>query len=355
MFEKKQILVLLAAAVLVSACGGGNSDGGGVGSSMSAAPTADTGTPSPTNSGGTGTAGAPTPDTGSTPPPTNDSGGNTSTSNDQQLRGYLSMVANQLVYIRTDRSIYHAITLDQFESNTGMYDIASGSDGDDANTPVPPPATAPAAPVAAFGFRVDKFVQRETDGQVVGNQTAVGRIAFNLTERDDSPGILANEVAENMKFVIDKVELSTDEKGELVSVRALDGAQMYIYGRNAARVEVQDTIPVPAGAVRLLPMSNVLDHLGDNSSTVLLLDLESAFSQAGQRLAALENIAGHFSMQVTMSPAQMVRPAAEATGESPALPRRDLVGQQITVNNQAPVSGAGISGNAWIRMYPPPQ
>lgn len=263
------------------------------------------------------------------------------------------MVANQLVYLQTDRAIYNGVTLNQFESSIGMYDFASGSRGGDAGAQVPPPALAPAAPIAAFGFRVDKFAQRTAPDQAVGNQTVVGRVAFDLTERESSAGIGPNEVAEIMRFVIDRVQLTTDANGELVSARVLDGAQMHVYGRNAANVEVRESVAVPSAAVRLLPMSNVLDNYGDNSSVVLLLDLENAFSQAGQRLAALENIAGYFSMRVTLSPAQIVRPAESATSETPALERRELVGQPITVNDQPPVTGAGISGNAWIRMYPP--
>jgi hypothetical protein len=54
-------------------------------------------------------------------------------------------------------------------------------------------------------------------------------------------------------------------------------------------------------------------------------------------------------MDVTLSAAQMVRPAN--TGA--ALEERALVGKAITVNTQPAVTGAGISGNAWIRMYPP--
>lgn len=264
------------------------------------------------------------------------------------------MVANQLVYLQTDRAIYNGVTLNQFESATGMYDFASGSrTATTTGAQVPTPAAAPAAPIAAFGFRIDKFVQRTTETQVVGNQTVVGRVAFDLTERAGTAGIGANEAAEIMRFVIDRVELSTNASGELVSTRVLDGAQMHVYGRNAASVEVRESIAAPTGSVRLLPMSNVLDNYGDDSSVVLLVDLETAFSQAGQRLAALENIAGYFSMQVTMSPAQIVRPAEAATSGTPALTRKELIGQPITVNAQPPVSGAGISGNAWIRMYPP--
>jgi hypothetical protein len=263
------------------------------------------------------------------------------------------MVANQLVYLRTDRSEYWATPLHQFESSQGMYDAASGSK--DGAGPTPPPAAAPAAPLASFGLRVDRFVHRADGGEPVGNQIVVGRVAFDLTERDDSPGISAGQVPEIIKFVIDGVELSTDANGELVSARAREGAQMHVYGRTATNVEVRESVPVSAGAVRLKSMEGVLDAYGDTTSIVLLVDLEHAFSQAAQRLAALENIAGHFSMKVTTSAAQVLRPAAPATSESPELERKFLEGEPIAVNSQAPVVGAGISGNAWIRMYPPQQ
>lgn len=328
MFGKKKMWLLLAAATLVAACGGG----GGGGPALS------------------GNVGTPPVDNGNNSP---DPADGTDQPGDQRLNGHLALVANQLVFIRTDRSIYNALPVELFESDKGMYDVASGSDGQDAGAPVPATYAAPAAPVAAFGFRVSRFVQPDTDGEAVGNQTVVGRIAFDFTERDTSPGILAGESAEIMKFVIDGVELATGENGELLSAQVQYGAQMHVYGRSATGVELRETIAVPANAVRLLPISEVLDHYGDTSSTVLLADLEAAFSGAGQRLAALENMAGHFSMQVTISAADLVRPASPESNESPAVERKELVGQAITVDNQPPVTGGGVIGNAWIRLYPP--
>lgn len=360
MFKKNRILLLLATAALVTACGGGGDAGNGtsLNSGGSTGPVTDTGNTGntgnqPPASGGNdstpgGNTGGPTdggntnPDTGQTDPqPT-----------DQQLKGYLAFVANQMPYIKTDRSIYNAVSLTQFESSEGMYDFASGSKGGDETTDVPPTAVAPAAPIAAVGFRIDKFVQRATEGQEVGNQTVVGRVAFDLTEKAGSAGIGANEAAEIMRFVIDGVELTSDATGELVSVRVKEGAQMHVYGRNAASGEVRESIPVPVNAVRLMPVSNVLDHYGDTTSTVLLFDLEAAFSQAGTKLAVLENIAGYFSMNITLSTAQLVRPAQPEVDGEPALERKDLVGEPITVTGQPTVNGGGVKGNAWIRMYP---
>jgi len=170
----------------------------------------------------------------------------------------------------------------------------------------------------------------------------VGRIAVDLTERIDSPGIVGGQVAEIMRFVIDKVEMTTDENGALVNARLQDGAQMHVYGRNAAGVEVREAFPAPSNTVRLQPLSEIPDRNGDTTSVILFMDLEAGFSRAGTRLAALENIAGQFSMRMTISHvSKLVR---KATGT-------DLVGDTLTVNTQPPVSGAGFRGNAWIRMY----
>jgi hypothetical protein len=375
LFKKNKIMLLLASAALITGCGGGGDGDSTVTAGGSGTGTGSVATSGNNGVGGTGSASSatapgsaaggstapPSADSGSTPavnnppatPPANNPADSGVTVAEPKLAGYLSIVANQLVYIKTDRSIYHAVPLHQFESTKGMFDAAAGSR--EANPPgyVAPPAAAPAAPIAAFGLRVNRFVQRSTDTQAVANQTIVGRVALSLSERGDSPGLLANEAPESMQLVIDKVELSVDQRGELISVRALEGAQMVIEGRSAAGVDVRETIPVPAAAVRLLPMTEVLDHYGDDSSVVLLMDLESAFSQAGRRLAALEQLSGHFAMRFTMTHAQIIRPSAAATDESPALERKELVGQAITVAGRQAVNGAGISGNAWVRLYPP--
>jgi len=319
MLVKKNLVILAAIAALVSACGGG---GGGTPKVVGGEQTTDGGNPPAENP---------------------------ATPNDQQLVGKLDLVANQMAYIRTNRSEYNAIALESFESEQGLYDVAWGSATVEANVAVPAPAPAPAAPIAAFGFRVDKTV-RATDGEQVGDQTVVGRVAFSFTERAGSAGIGENEMAEIMQFVIDGVELKTNANGQISSAKVRDGAQMHVYGRNAANAEVRESIAVPAGAVRLLDVSNVIDHGGDTDSVVLLMDLETAFSQAGQKLAALENIKGHFAMKVTLSVAQIVRPAN--TQAVPPLEERVLVGEAIKVNTQPAVTGAGISGNAWIRMLP---
>lgn len=366
MFEKKNILFLLATAALVAACGGGGGD------TQTADAGTQTGVNPPANDAGTGgtppAAGDPGGSGGTPPPATDGSGDDGTPPPDQMLAGRMEVVANQILYIRVNRVIYLPVVLTAFESDRGVVDVASGSKvpdpeidvvGNNCNIAIDgtcgivPPAVAPAAPIAAFGIRVDKVLQPTAPGQIVGNQTAVGRIAVELIERDDSPGILANEVAEIMRYVIDRVEMTTDARGELVAVRMLEGARMHVYGRNAAGVEVRESIPVPTGAVRLLPVSQIPDHNGDTTSVVLFMDFETAFSQAGARLAALENIAGHFAMNLTMSSvSSLLRPAAAATSEFPAVGRKELVGETITVNNQPPVSGAGISGNIWIRMYP---
>lgn len=350
MVVAKKVLFLLSVAALVTACGGG---GGGDGSSGNGGTTT---TQTGTQTGGGSTPvtdnGTPLEETGN-PPVDNDPDGGNAAPSDQQLTGRLSVVANQVVYIRTDRTSYLPVSLSAFESDEGVYDIAPGSTGGDAGTQVPPPAIAPAAPIAAFGIRVDQVVKPSAPNQELANQTVIGRVAVELRERDDSPGIFDNEVAEIMKFVIDRVELRTDADKKLAFIGTQAGAQMHVYGRNAAGLEVRATIPVPAGALRLLPMSQVPSHNGDTDSVVLLMDFETAFSQADLKLVALENITGHFAAHLTVSAAELIRPAADATADSPALDRKILIGREITVNEQPPVNGAGISGNAWIRMDQP--
>lgn len=381
MFEKKRILFLLAASALLVSCGGGGGDApastAGALTSSNGTPAANSGatppsssgaapTPSGTTTTSSGTA-APAPTTGALPadttPPT------VPAVVDQQLKGIVEVVANQILYIRKNRVIYLPVVLNQFESDKGIVDVAAGSPDApplaidaagagcnpaiDGTCGVQPPAAAPAAPIAAFGIRLSKFVLPAASGQAVGNQTVVGRIAIDLTERSASPGIGAGEAAEIMRFIIDKVEIATNQNGEIASVRVQDGAQIHVYGRNAAGVEVRENIPAPAGTVRMLPLSAVPDGHGDTTSFFLFLDLETGFSQAGKKLAALENITGQFSMHLTLSSVQtLVRPAADAAGDSPAVERKELAGLPVTVNDQPPVSGAGIVGNAWIRMYP---
>lgn len=276
----------------------------------------------------------------------------------------MELVANQIIVIRRDRIIYNPVTLASFEDTTGLSDVASGStvahldnlDKEaaaagcaperDGTCGVQPPAAAPAAPIAAFGLRIGTNLLPAVDGQKVGNQRVVGRIAFDLTEQDNSPGV-GGEKPEIMRFVIDHVEMATDADGRLTTVRLTDGAQIEVYGRTAAGIEVRDTISAPADTVRLLPLTKIPDSMGDTHSIVLLIDLETGFSQAGTKFAALQNIAGHFTTHITLS-------AVEKIIRSPAggLPQKDLIGSSITVNTQPPVSGGGLNGSAWIRMYP---
>lgn len=372
MVNKNNVMCLLTMTALLAGCGGGGGDNSIAGSTATT-PASSTGTTpsSPTNTGISNpspaapttpaTPAAPTipavpanPTVPATPtaPATPAAPATPTAPADQTLRGYLSMVANQLVYINTDRSLYNGVSLTQFEGTTGMYDFASGSRTVNSTAAVPARVAAPAAPIAAFGLRIDRFVQRTTESQVVGNQSVVGRIAFNLVEREGTLGIRANEVAESMRFVIDGVEMGTAASGELTTVRVREGAQLHVQGRNAAGVVVQESVAVPSNAVRLLPVSEVLDNYGDNSSVVLLVDLEAAFSQAGTRLAALENLSGYFATQVTLSTVQIIRPVG-VSDTGTAIPSKVLEGQAITVGTQAPVTGAGISGNVWLRMYPP--
>jgi hypothetical protein len=381
MFQKKRLLCLIAASMVVGACGGGGDS----------APVASNNAATEANTAPVSTAPASTTPTASTPaegvsgstitgttPPATTTGSTPSTSGtsmapaaDQRFNGHMEMVSNQIVYLRTNRVLYLPITLSTFESPTGIVDVASGSPvarlpnlaaeaaaagctvAVDGTCGIQPPAAAPAAPLASFGIRIGSHVLQSVQGQQVGRQTVVGRIAFDLTEQAGSPGVGRNEVPEIMRFVIDNVEMSTDQNGRIMTARVRDAAQIHVYGRNAAGAEVRESIPAPSGTVRLMPLTEIPDGYGDTSSTILFMDLETGFSRAGDKLAALYSIAGHFTMHVTLSTVEkIVRPAAAATPGLPAVPLKDLIGQSITVNTQTPVTGGGISGSAWIRMYP---
>ncbi len=370
MFHRKKMISLIAASALVAACGGGGND-----TTVAAAPGGDTGTPAPITPPSNDTPNTPpstTPpvDTGN-PPPTEDPSTEPAPVVDQKFTGNMEMVANQILYIRANRHLYLPVSFTIFEGPVGIEDIASGSPVApipnleaesaasgctievDGTCAIQPPAVAPAAPLAAFGLRIRTHLLPAADGTRPGAQTVVGRIAFELTERADSPMIRGGEVAEIMRFVIDNVEMATDATGRLTSARLREGAQIHVYGRNAAGVEVRESIPAPERTVRLMPLTEIPDGYGDTSSMILFMDLETGFSNAGEKLAALNQIAGRFDMHVTLSSVEkIVRPAGVEGPEMRPLPEKDLVGKAITVNTQPAVSGGGINGSAWIRSYP---
>lgn len=381
MSRKTALLALFTASTLITGCGGGGSEPVAAGTPASgetpAPPSTTTAAPTPTPTPAPAPAPTPAPTPTPAPAPTEPATGATPAPApapapvvDQKLNGYLQMASNQIVYIRTNRFLYLPVTLTEFESATGIVDLAAGSavarlpnlqaeafaDGctiaKDGTCGIQPTAAAPSAPIAAFGIRVSTHLIPPADGRPTANQRVVGRIAFDLTERADSPGA-GGTALEVMRFVIDNVEMATDATGMLTGVRLRDGARIHVFGRNAAGTEVRESIPAPANTVRMLPLIEIPDSEGDTTSNILLMDLEAGFSQAGERLAALNNIAGHFTMNVTLSTVDRIeRPAAPAHPGFPAVPFRNLVGQAITVNTQTPVTGGGISGSAWIRMYP---
>ena len=329
MFDYKKYLLLVAAASLMAACGGGE------GGDQPPATAPDNGEIDEGDTGGDGGEAVA----------------------DQMLAGRLNVVGNSLLYVRRDRTMYLPITLERFEDAHGMNDVAPGFTGNeeigdpyrpwDGINYAPPQTLAPAAPIAAFGIRVDKRVQPITASQVVTNQKAVGRVAVELVERSDGPSWLQRGQREIVRYVINNVELSTNEIGEL-SARVLPGAQMHVYGRNASGTEVRQTVPVREDAVSMLSMEYIPDNYGDRSSEILLFDFEKAFSQAGSSLDSLNNVEGYFDVRVTLSSVeQIVRPArCELT-------RKELVGQDITVNDQPTVKGAGVNGYAWVRTWDP--
>jgi hypothetical protein len=345
MFDKRKISILLAAAMLVAGCGGG---GGG------------NNTP---NTGGDGTT---NPNTGGDNPPDNSGGDNNPVpSTDQRLNGYLEIGANQVVFIPGDRKLmygfaYNAGPIEYFEgkdfsggeADTNLNIAPGGTEQDlaDPAVEIKPSVLAPAAPIASFGFRVKNEMYSNAGVLQTGVQNAVGRVAFEFVERSSTAGARA----ERMTFIIDKVELGTNANGTLVTARAQPGAQLYVSGTNANGDTVNETIPVAENSVRLMPLTQVADHNGDTSAQVLQIDLEQAFSQAGQKLVALHNLRGEFDMHVTLSSLEkMVRPYKPVTID-PEWTLRDLVGKTIEMNGHAPVSGAGLSGRVLVRTPPAP-
>ncbi|NEX63519.1 hypothetical protein [Noviherbaspirillum galbum] len=399
MISKKRLIPVILAAMFVTACGGGSDSTSSTsgttttGASNTPATTGTTATPTtPATTGSTATPTTPATGTTSTPPTTGATGttgtpgatgtttgttpattGTTATgpASDAKLAGFMEMVANQILYIRTNRVIYLPVGLNVFEGQTGIVDIASGS----AVTPiaglesfaasqgcnaqndgvcgVQPTAAAPAAPLAGFGIRLDKNVLTSDATQQVAGQKVVGRIGFDLTELSNSPGIAAGQSPEIMRFILDNVEMATNAAGQLDTVNVQAGAKLHVYGKTASGAEIRTDLPLPQGSVKLIQLTDIPDRGSDTGSQILYMDLEKAFSQAGQSLAGLEQISGHFAMHVTFSSfSRIFRPAAAATAEFPAVAAKDLVGSDITVNSEPTVSGAGINGTAWIRMFP---
>lgn len=332
----------------------------------------------PALGGGGGTSLPDTGGDGNTPNPGAD---DDSQVTDQQLNGALHISSNQVIFTQWNRPIfydtsrpegtyYNASPIEFFEGNFGgnftYLDMATGLTEEERNDPrfderddvgfeapwrFKPEIASPAAPIANFGFRMLRELRTEANAIQTGAQSAVGRVAFELVERPSSTGSPSGQSLEQMKFIIDKVELVTNDAGTLVSARAQQGAQLFVSGVNAQGTEVNATLPAPPNSLRVMSMADVADAFNDPDSQVLFIDLEQAFSQAGEELAALHNLRGYFDMHVTLSSLNMVRPYKPATNE-PELPRRELVGKSIQVGDQLPVTGAGVSGVVTIRMQP---
>lgn len=274
---------------------------------------------------------------------------------DPQLRGHLSVVGNQVAFISGDRTPgwpgatepYNAATINYFEEY-GLH-IASGGTEADTSKQIPPSAIAPAAPIASFGIRISTGVLNdETDQPETGAQKVIGRVAMNFVEVASADGVPAGQQPERVTFIIDKVELETNDEGRLVSAKALEDAKLFFAGESASGTPVDTDFPVPAESVRLMPLSQVIDNYGDTSSHILLVDLEQAFSQAGSELSAFHNLDGQFNMHLTFSSAKIIRPAHPNAEEGPR-PRRDLVGQSIQIPGHTAVNGGGLSGLVLIR------
>jgi hypothetical protein len=341
MNNQSNLVIVLAMASLIAACGGGGGnerDSGG-------------------NDGGTN---LPT-----TQPPTYNPSPNPGPgpvepipATDQQLRGHLSVVGNQVVFINGDRTPgwpgasepYNGATIKYFEEN-GLH-IASGGTEADRTKQIPPSTIAPAAPIASFGIRISTGVLNdETDHPETGAQKVIGRVAMNFVEVESAGGVPAGQQPERVTFIIDNVELETNDQGRLISAKALEDAKLFFAGEAANGTTVTTDYPVPADSVRLMPLNQLIDNYGDTSSHILLVDLEQAFSQAGSELSAFHNLDGQFNMHLTFSSAKIIRPEHANADEGPR-PRRELVGQSIQLPGHTAVNGGGVSGLVLIRRVP---
>ncbi len=341
MNQQSKLIIIFAMAALIAACGGGGGNGQESGGNNS-------GTNLPINQ-----------------PPANNPNPNPDpdpvtpvTATDPQLRGHLSVVGNQVVFINRNRTPgwpgaaepYNGATIKYFEE-TGLH-IASGGTEADRSKQVPPSIIAPAAPIASFGIRIGTGVLNdETDQSETGAQKVIGRVAMNFTEVASAGGVPAGQQPERVTFIIDRVELETNDQGRLISAKALEDATLFFAGESYNGTTVTTDFPVPADSVRLMPVTQLIDNYGDTSSHILLVDLEQAFSQAGSELAAFHNLDGQFTMDLTFSSARIIRPAHADADEGPR-PRRDLLGQAIQLPGHAAVNGGGLSGLVSIYRSP---
>jgi len=337
MISPSKLVTVLAMTFLIAACGGG----GGGGNDRYSGGNDGGINPPPVNN--------PTPDPEPVEPVP---------ATDQQLRGHLSVVGNQVVFINGDRSSpwpgepepYNGATIKYFEES-GLH-IASGGTEADLTKQVPPSTIAPAAPIASFGIRISTSVLNdETDSPETGAQKVIGRVAMNFVEVANAGGVSAGQQPERVTFIIDKVELETNNQGRLISAKALEDAILFFTGEAANGTSVTTDFPVPTDSVRLMPLTQLIDNYGDTSSHILLVDLEQTFSQTGSELSAFHNLDGQFNMQLTFSSAKIIRPAHPNAEEGPR-PRIGLVGQPIQLPGHTAVNGGGLSGLVIIHRSP---
>lgn len=283
MFEKKKLLIALATAAFVAACGGGGGGGG------------DTSGGTPNPGPGTGTP-------------------------DPSLAGYIQMESNNHLSFNGNFQ-----TLAAFQDG-GIYGQAKGSAGN-------------GAPLQSFGFRIEDTVLSAGDEELEGNDSAVGRLGFSLTERAET--VPTGGFAERMQIVVNGVRLSTDADNVL-DAELTTGATMIVTGTSATNQAVGPIeVTIPATALRVVSDGGI--------GAVLEFDLEEAFSAAtGDNATALQGfapLAGRFDMNVTLSAADIYSAGATPTR---------LEGQPVaTTGSTNPVTGSGVSGNIWIETLPP--
>jgi hypothetical protein len=251
-------------------------------------------------------------DTAPATPPANtggntDPGGNVQAPQADPLAGHLTLSANQVAKNGA------LISLSDF-ANPGAYGIAPGT----------------AAPIESFGIRVLPALE--------ANQSKTVRVAVDLTDS-------ATGAPQALKLLLDKVTFAVDANNVL-SVTVPADAKAYVYAKNSAGTVNASSTGALGSVVHLV------DGIpGDTASRVLTVNIDEIVGKvkatpgtAQPVFAALPTMVGKFAMNVTLSNVTLQSEAEVASaGET----------VDVTGSGQAPVTGGGVKGFAWLNSNPP--
>lgn len=251
-------------------------------------------------------------DTAPATPPAN-TGGNTDTGGNVQapqadpLAGHLTLSANQVAKNGA------LISLSDF-ADPGAYGIAPGAN----------------APIESFGIRVLPALE--------ANQSKTVRVAVDLTDS-------ATGAPQALKLLLDKVTFAVDANNVL-SVTVPADAKAYVYAKNSAGTVNASSTGALGSVVHL-----VGGIPGDTASRVLTVNIDEIVGKvkatpgtAQPVFDALPAMVGKFAMNVTLSNVTLQSEAEVASaGET----------VDVTGSGQAPVTGGGVKGFAWLNSNPP--